>query len=151
MRILQLVRMAFLPRVYIFHHLLSASLPRIKAFSLQMMVLKTNLKYQGTPTIVSLSNPYLVCALFGKAIYYLLSGNVFVNHNAIIVPSPPPNSIVVSGLSKDLQQCGDDLNPLLTSTPVLRRSKRKHKSSPIEQPISKRRKKVYYYYSSSQY
>ena len=93
MRILQLVRMVFLPRVYIFHHLLSASLPRIKAFSLQMMVLKTNLKYQGTPTIVSLSNPYLVCALFGKVIYYLLSGNVFVNHNAIkiyIVPSPPP-------------------------------------------------------------
>ena len=93
MRILQLVRMAFLPRVYIFHHLLSASLPRIKAFSLQMMVLKTNLKYQGTPTIVSLSNPYLVCALFGKAIYYLFSGNVFVNHSAIkiyIVPSPPP-------------------------------------------------------------
>ena len=32
MRILQLVRMAFLPRVYIFHYLLLTSLPWIKAF-----------------------------------------------------------------------------------------------------------------------
>ena len=76
MRILQLVRMVFLPRVHIFCHLIMASLPWITAFPLQTVVclttlkfhfhfqkclLRTNLKHQETPTIVSLSDhPYFI-------------------------------------------------------------------------------------------
>jgi hypothetical protein len=45
MRVLQLVRMAFLPGVHVFHPLVMASLPRITAFPLQMVVLSQVVEY----------------------------------------------------------------------------------------------------------